>query len=160
MAIARILGAHGVGGDLKIEPLGPEGCFAAGATVLVAGEERRIQRFSGGRSPRVKLEGIDDREAAAALRDEYVQVAEGSLAALPEGEYYRFQLIGLAVRSEDGRDLGAITEVIATGGTDVYVARGPLGEVLIPATEQVIKEIDLGARTMTIEVIPGLLPGE
>jgi 16S rRNA processing protein RimM len=158
VAIARILGAHGLRGDVKIELLAPDGCFRPGERVLVAGAEHRIQRFAGPGSALLKLDGIDSREQAAALRDEYLQAPEDSLEPLPEGEYYRFQLIGLAVRTTDGRDLGAITDVITTGGTDVYVASGPLGEVLIPATEQVIMGMDLTAKTMTIEPIPGLLP--
>lgn len=159
MAVARVLGAHGVRGDLKIEQLAPDSCFRAGASVLLAGSEHAIERFSpGARTSLLKLEGIDDRETARDLRDRYVQVREDSLEPLPEGEYYRFQLIGLSVSTVQGRQLGTLVDILTTGATDVYTIQGPLGEILIPATAEVIADIDLVARTMTIEPMPGLLP--
>lgn len=154
-----MLGAHGVRGDLKIEPLAPESCFRKGARVLLAGSEHKIGHVrSGGRVTLVKLTGIDDRETARGLRDQYLQVPEDSLEPLPEGEYYRFQLIGLAVHTADGRELGTLVDVMGTGAADVYTVKGPLGEVLLPATAEVITEIDLTAGTMTVDPLPGLLP--
>lgn len=159
VAIARILGAHGVRGDLKIEPLAPESSFRRGASVRVHDTDHEIERFRpGGKSTLLKISGIDSRESAAALRDEFIQVPEDALEPLPEGDYYSFQLIGLAVRTTDGRDLGRLTRIISTSATDVFVVEGPLGEVLVPATEEVIADIDLEAGAMTIEAIPGLLP--
>lgn len=159
MAIARVLGAHGVRGDLKIEPLAPDSCFSTGTPVLIAGTETKIRRYStGGRNAILTVSGVRDREAARGLRDHFVQIAEDRLPPLPDGEYYRFQLIGLAVATADGGDLGTLEDVLATGATDVYIVRGPLGEVLLPATEEVIAEIDVGARTMTVRPMPGLLP--
>lgn len=158
MAIARVLGAHGVHGDLRIEQFAPDSCFSRGARVLIAGAQYSVQGLRSGSRPTLLLDGLSDRETAAALRDEYVQVREDTLEPLPEGDYYRFQLIGLAVTTANGRDLGSLAEVMSTGATDVYVIRGPLGEVLIPATEEVIADIDLEARTMTVRPLPGLLP--
>ena len=159
MAIARVLGAHGVRGDLKIQQLAPDSCFRKGARVLIADAEYAIARLhGGGKTTLLSIEGVGSREGATALRDEYVQVREDSLPPLPEGDYYQFQLIGLAVRTTDGRDLGTLAEVMTTGGADVYVVRGPLGEVLLPAVAEVISEIDLEARTMTVEPMAGLLP--
>ena len=159
MAIARVLGAHGIHGDLKIEPLAPEAYFGKGTPVVIAGNEYRIRRHSaGGRTAILTVSGVRDRETARGLRDHFVQIAEDRLPPLPDGEYYRFQLIGLAVATTDGRDLGTLDDVLATGATDVYIVRGPLGEVLIPATDEVIKTIDLNDRTMKIEPMQGLLP--
>lgn len=154
-----MLGAHGVRGDLKIEQMAPDSCFQIGATVVIAGNEHKIRQLrTGGRTLLVKLSGINDRETARGLRDQYLQVREDSLAPLPDGEYYRFQLIGLTVTTSDGGELGTLVDVLATGAADVYTIRGPLGEVLIPATAEVITEIDLKAGTMTVDPLPGLLP--
>jgi 16S rRNA processing protein RimM len=112
----------------------------------------------GGRFVHVTLFGVDTREQAQALRGAYLQVREGDLDALPEGEYYRFQLIGLAVRSVDGRDLGRVTDVLSAHENDIYVVSSPSGEVLIPAVDDVVQNIDLSAGLVTIEIIPGLLP--
>ncbi len=118
-----------------------------------------MEAFSAsGRHARLKLAGIDDRDAAAACREAYLLVPEADLPPPEEGRYYRFQLIGLRVTTTGGEDLGEITDVFATAGNDVFVVRSPRGEVLIPAVEDVVQEISLPDRRVTIEPIPGLLP--
>jgi|FLYL01.1.fsa_nt_gi 16S rRNA processing protein RimM len=159
VAVARILGAWGVRGDVRVEPLAPAAVLRRGRRVRIAGRETVILAAGpAGRHLRLRLEGIRSRAAAAALRGSYLQVPEGSLDPLPEGHYYRFQLSGLRVIAADGRDLGEVSDVLSTAESDVLVVRGPLGEVLIPATEEVIRSIDLAARTLVIEAVPGLLP--
>jgi 16S rRNA processing protein RimM len=105
------------------------------------------------------LEGIDDREAADRLRGRYILVALGDAVPLEPGEVYLFQLIGLDVLTAGGARLGAVAEIIETGANDVLVVRGgPYGEVLLPVIEPVIKKIDLAARTLLVDPLPGLLP--
>ena len=104
----------------------------------------------------LKLEGIDSIDAAEGVVDSELMVRRSSLAALGEGEYYWFQLIGLKVQDEKGRSYGFIREIIETGSNDVYVARQGDEEFLIPATEQVVRKIDLEERVMVIEPLPGL----
>ncbi len=159
VAVARVLAARGVHGDLKAEPLAPPTALAPGRTVTIASDEYEIERSGrSGRFVHLKLGGIDTREQAQALRGAYLQTPERDLATLPEGEYYRFQLIGLSVRSEDGRELGHVTDVISARENDVYVVSGPFGEVLIPAVDDVIREVNITAGVILIEIIPGLLP--
>lgn len=159
MAVARVLATRGVHGELKAEPLAPPAALAPGRTVTAAATEYEIERISrSGRFVYLKLCGIDTREQTQALRGAYLQAPERDLAALPEGEYYRFQLIGLSVRSEDGRDLGHVTDVMSTRENDVYVVSGPFGEVLIPAVDDVVRDVDLNAGVILVEIIPGLLP--
>jgi 16S rRNA processing protein RimM len=158
VAIARISGAWGTRGDLKAEPLAPPEVLVEGREVTVSGRRTRLSRvMSSGSRIRLHLAGIDEREAAAALRDQYVLVAEASLPALPEDQYYRFQLLGLTVVTKEGDQLGTVEDVFSTPENDVYVVRGDGREVLLPATDDVVLEIDLAARTMTVELIPGLL---
>jgi len=104
----------------------------------------------------IKLEGIDSIDEAHELVSSEVMVPRSSLAALPEGEYYWFQLIGLKVLDEKGRSYGSIREIIETGSNDVYVARQGEEEFLIPATEDVIRNIDLEEGIIVIEPLPGL----
>ena len=161
VAIGRIVGAHGLRGDLKIKLLAPESCFQADTHVLIGDSQHTIERFHpGANRDRLKLSGIDDRQTAKDLRGSYLQVPEDALEPLPEGQYYRFQLIGLNVRASDGRDLGHIVGVVATGANDAYEVEGPLGAFLIPATTEVVTQIDLASHTMTIDPLPGLLPSD
>jgi 16S rRNA processing protein RimM len=159
VAVGRVLRAHGVRGDLVVEPLAPSVSLASGRRVRISGGEYQIAHMrSDGRFLRVNLAGIDTREKARALHGAYLQIQESELASLPDGEYYRFQLIGLAVWSVDGQDLGRVTDVLSAPENDIYVVSGPFGEVLIPAVDDVVQNIDLAAGRITIEVIPGLLP--
>ena len=106
---------------------------------------------------RVMLEGIDDPGAAAALRGTTIAVALADLPAKAPGEFYHYEAIGCEVATTDGRRLGVIEEVIATGANDVWVVRDGNVEVLVPVIENVVKSIDLGTRRMVVEAVPGLL---
>jgi 16S rRNA processing protein RimM len=73
-------------------------------------------------------------------------------------EYDYEEIIGLAVETTEGRLLGQISRVIATGANDVYFVQDESGaEILLPAIHQVIKTIDLKAGKMIIDPLPGLL---
>jgi 16S rRNA processing protein RimM len=159
VAVGRVIGAWGVRGELKIELLAPESVLGTGHTVLIAGRDYTIERSNrSGRFVRLKITGVDTREEAQLLRGTYLQAPEGDLKPLPEGEYYRFQLVGLVARSLDGRELGRVVDVLSTPENEVYVVKGPDGEVLIPAVDDVVQEIDLTKGTISVEIIPGLLP--
>jgi 16S rRNA processing protein RimM len=106
----------------------------------------------------VKLAGYDNREAAGALRSEWLQVPEDEAIPLEEGEYYLYQLVGLQVHTDEDRYLGEIKEVIETGANNVFVVSGPTGEVLIPDIEDVVLDIDFEAKRMLIRPMEGLLP--
>jgi 16S rRNA processing protein RimM len=158
VAIARVLGAWGVRGEVKAEVMATDAVLARGRIVLIRGQETRIERASrDGDKVRLAISGIESREMAGELRGEWVLARESELPRMPEGEFYRFQLLGLRVVSTEGQELGTIEDVFSTPENDVYVVRGELGEVLIPAVEDVVAGIDLGERVVTVEVIPGLL---
>jgi 16S rRNA processing protein RimM len=113
-----------------------------------------------GRLLHVKLSAIDDRTAAEPLGQHYLQVPEGELEPLEDDRYYRFQLIGLSVRSVSGEPLGRVVSVETTPSNDLFVVQGPRGEILVPAIDDIVKEIDVQGGLMTIEVVPGLIPPE
>ena len=107
----------------------------------------------------LKLTGCDDRDAADELRGMLVQIPIEEAVPLEEGEYYLFQLVGVRVDTEDGEWLGQVVDVIETGANDVYVVRGPRGEALLPAVDDVILELDLKSKQMVVRLLPGLLAG-
>ena len=127
-----------------------EGTNAASYTVTAARRHRK--------GLILRLEDVDDRDRADLLRDAWVLVALEDAVPLEEGEHYLFQLIGMRVVTTAGEALGVLEDVIETGANDVYVVRGgPRGEVLIPAVEHVVIEVDLKAQRMTVEPPRGLL---
>jgi 16S rRNA processing protein RimM len=106
---------------------------------------------------RLTLEGLDDPDAAEALRGASVSVLISDLPPKAPGEFYYYEAIGCTVATTDGRLIGVIEDVIATGANDVWVVRDGATEVLVPVIENVVKSMDLGARRMVVEAVPGLL---
>jgi 16S rRNA processing protein RimM len=96
-----------------------------------------------GKSIIARFDGVDDRDDAAAYVGDVVGVARESLPATGHGEYYWADLEGLQVIHVDGRTLGKVAYLLATGADDVLVVQGNQ-EVLIPFVwEEVIKDVDL-----------------
>lgn len=106
----------------------------------------------------LKLAGYDDRDAAEGLRGHWLYISEADALPLAEDEYYLYELEGMAVVTVDGRSLGVLVEVIETRANNVFVVKGPLGELLIPDIEDVIQTIDFEENRMTIIPMQGLLP--
>ncbi len=80
---------------------------------------------------------------------------------LPAGQFYRHQLLGLDVTTEDGAMLGKLVEIVDTSANDVYIVRSPQNkEILLPAIRDVIRHVDLGNKRLTVHLLPGLLPEE
>ena len=75
---------------------------------------------------------------------------------LPSGEYYQFQLLGLSVQTKEGNPLGTLSAVLQTGSNDVYVVESEGNELLIPAIEEVIIEVDLLNGRLIVDLPEGL----
>ncbi|MDR3553326.1 MAG: ribosome maturation factor RimM, partial [Syntrophobacteraceae bacterium] len=106
----------------------------------------------------VEFEEVSGREQAEALTGSEIFIERDRLTVLPEGEYYHFQLIGLSVETKDGRSLGTLTAVLETGSNDVYVVEGGGKEVLVPAIEEVVSEVDLRSGKIIVDLPEGLEP--
>ena len=153
LAVARVAAVKGLAGALKIESLTdfPER-LAPGAEVFLEGdaEPRRIAEMNwSGRVPTMRLEGVTTREAAASLVGRYLELPA---RALPEGSYYWHQLEGLQVVDASGATLGQLVEVFRAGENEVYRVVGDRGETLIPAIRSVVREIDMAAGRMVVEL--------
>jgi 16S rRNA processing protein RimM len=90
----------------------------------------------------IKLSGVGSVEEAEELRGAGASVPRKMLERLPEGQFYRFEIVGLKVYDVQGDKLGEVVDVLSTGGNDVYVVHGKRGEVLVPAIEDVVREVD------------------
>jgi 16S rRNA processing protein RimM len=121
--------------------------------------QRRIYRSGNQDGVVMRVDVLTSREAARERIGEYVYVPESEAVPLPEGEYFVHQIVGLAVRTVSGEPLGTVREVLQTGSNDVYLVKGAHGEVLLPATKEVLKAIDLAGGTMTVQLLPGLVEG-
>lgn len=94
---------------------------------------------------------------AQGLRDVLLTVPVAETLPQEPGTYYHYQLIDMDVVSTTGEELGRIAEILPTGANDVYVVLAPgKPELLIPATTDVVRNVDVAGRRMTVELLPGL----
>lgn len=162
--VGKIIGVHGIKGEVKVLVYGGlEGfewktIFLKGRGGETACKVKRVRAHKG--SLILELEGFSTRDASGPLVGLEVSVDKDTLPEPPEGEYYYFDLMGMEVVTEDGRDLGRIANVFSTGSNDVIEVDGPFGEVLIPALKETILKVDTENRRVTVRMMEGLIPGE
>ena len=110
----------------------------------------------------LKLKGVDDRNAAEALKERDIYITEADLPELPDDTFYVRDLMGCTVLDgRTGGKLGTIKEVLQGAAQDVYVITLPSGkEAMIPAVAEFVKQVDMEARTVTVELIPGFIDDE
>ncbi|TKJ39783.1 16S rRNA processing protein RimM [candidate division LCP-89 bacterium B3_LCP] len=119
--------------------------------------EYRLDRFRmQSNSAVLKFSGIDRREEVELLQGENLHIHTDQLPILEEDEYRICDLIGLTVISDQGDELGSVVDVMELSGNDIYVVKGRDGELLIPAISDVILNIDLDKRLITVHLIEGL----
>jgi 16S rRNA processing protein RimM len=164
LRVGYIAGSHGLHGALRVRTDNPDSTTLGALERLFVETATGRREFNvlsvsalGGGHQRVVLEGIDDADAAQALRGGAVMVTAADLPPLKDGEFYYFQIAGAEVILTDGRRLGTIEDIMPTGGHDVWVVRDGQREVLVPVIADVVKAMDLEARRVTIEAVPGLL---
>ena len=161
LVIGRVFKPWVVHGEVKIQILTefPER-FASLRTVYLGDDAKPFLVQSGrlhGNAALLKFNGIDTPEQAEVLRNQIVQIELKDAVKLPKGKLYLYQLIGLRVVTAEGEKLGEITDVLETGANDVYVVHDGAREILIPAIEDVVKEVSLERGEVTIKLIEGLI---
>ena len=158
VVVGRVLGAWGIRGDVRVEPHSDRReRFSPGSRIYLNGVETDVVSSRPHRGGLVvRLATVTDRTAAEALKGAALTVPRDQIDPLPDGSYYYFQILGLRVRTDDGEELGQVHEILATGGNDVYVVRGPAGERLVPALGDVVLDVDLDRGLMTVSLPEGL----
>ena len=107
----------------------------------------------------LSFDGYTDSDSVGVLRSQMVFVRTDDRPPLPEGEYYHHQLLGLRVITDQGQELGVLVQILETGANEVYIVRPETGpDVLLPAIDDVILEINLASQEMRVHLLPGLLP--
>ena len=151
VVVGRIGKAHGIRGDVTVEVRTdePERRFVDGATLLVQHDTHPPLVITDARDHSgrllLKLEGVDDRNAAEALRGLILEAdVDPNEVPEDEDEYYDRQLIGLSAQTKDGLELGTIADVVHLPGHDLLAVHSDLfGEVLVPFVQEIVTEVDL-----------------
>ena len=162
-AVGYVERPWGLHGTLKVLPLTdfPER-FDAGAQVYLCGAPRTIgaSRWQKGRVY-LTFDGINSPEAADAYRSELLEIPDSDRPDFGPDEYYLDEIVGCTVVNEAGDLLGVIRDVLQPGANDVYViARPGRKDLLIPAVAHVVREVDIAARRLVVELLPGLDPDD
>ncbi len=162
--VGRIARAHGNRGQVivNVDSDFPEARFRPGAKLFTRqdGVTRTITlasvRFQNGR-PVLGIEGVDTMNGAEALAGCELRVPVDQLAALPEGTFYRHDLIGCRVETVGGEAVGTVEEVEGTLSGSRLVVAARAGEVLIPLASEICTTIDVTAKRIVIDPPEGLL---
>jgi 16S rRNA processing protein RimM len=169
LVVGHVSRAHGTRGEVYVSPLTdhPENVFAPGVVLRVAGEgeepdpEVAPLRIESVRPFRdgvlLAFDAVPDRNAAERLQHRYLVVPFAELPALESGELFYHQLLGMRVRTVDGREVGEVQEVYELQPAHMLEVRGPGGTLLIPLTERIVRDVNAEEGWMVIDPPEGLL---
>jgi len=164
LVVGTVVGIHGIKGKIKVYP--PSETlrgFSPGNSICLKGRDKKDRRYQLTSIDVHKqyivlgIEGISTPDEARLLVGCSILIEKKRFKTLPPGEYYWFEIVGLKVFTESGELLGEVKEILPTGSNDVYVVRDRSKEYLIPATQPVIREIDLKRGIMVIHPLEGLI---
>lgn len=160
IVVGRIIRSHGFDGTTRIQPYSDNPSrFEVGSNLIVGGSSHTIADFRmlPAGYALLRLDGLESTNAVKSLVGQWLLAPEEPVPDLPPGEYYHYQIVGLAVVTDTGEHIGAVEDVLVTGSNDVYVVKSLIGEeILIPAVSHVVKDIDLTAGRMLVHLIDGL----
>ena len=156
--VGRIHGAFGVRGEVKLESLTePQGNLLRYQPWILrdaAGREREISGAKGrpgGRGLIGTLPGIEDRDAADALRGAELYVVRGALPPPKDGEFYWIDLEGLRVSNLEGVDFGTVAHVFSNGANDVLVTRGDRERMIPWVRPDYVRELDFESGRIVVD---------
>lgn len=165
--VAMITTAHGIKGELKVSNLSdqPDRLEDLDEVFVVSADEEqvlgeyKIKSLRGAQKNILKLEGIDDRDQALALKGCFLAVLREDALDLKKGEYYVQDIIGFkAIDAKTNEDLGIITDVLTAGGSKLLeVKRLGKKDLYIPTYPGVAKEVNLEEEYILFDLPKGLL---
>ena len=162
ITVGTVVNAHGIRGEVKVNPAGFDPEFIAGFhTLYIAGRAAAVRTARVHKNTvLLTLPGVEDMDAALALKGRSVAIRRTD-AALPEGEFFDEELQGMTVLDDEtGETLGTLRRVLHYPAHDVYEVRGGK-EYLIPAVPEVfIAAVDADAGTMSVRMQKGLATDE
>lgn len=152
MEIGKVVNTFGIKGEIKILPY--VSYMEKVKTIYIAKQKMEIEKLRFQKNVAIiKIKGIDDINLVEQYIGQIVEMNDSDAPKLPRGTYYIKDLIGIDVVTEEGELLGKLDDVITTGANDVY----QIGKILLPAIKEVIKDIDLENKKMTVHIIKGLI---
>jgi len=105
----------------------------------------------------LKLKDIENIEEAKMIVGSILEVERKNAVKLSKDTYFTFEIIGLEVYTENNIFLGKVENIVSTGSNDVYVVKSKdKEELFIPAIREVVKNVNLEKKRITIKMLDGL----
>ena len=164
LQVGAITSTHGIKGEVKVFPTtdDPRRYDELDEVFLDTGKELKVLHIQSVKYFKqfviVKFKEFGDINEIEPFKGKNIYVDREHAVDLEDDEYFVADLLGLKVVTDAGEEFGELTDVLFTKANDVYVVTQPDGkEVLIPAIEECIMDVDLDEEIMTVHIMPGLL---
>ena len=157
--LGKITAPQGIKGEVRVYPYTDKPTrFSEIEAVLLNGRRCRIEKARYMKNMAIlKLEGIDDRNAAETMRNRELLLPREELWKQPEGTYFVDDLVGCAVVSEDGAPVGTLKTIHSRPAQDLYeIERADGSSFLLPAVKEFVRHVDVANRIIIIHLIEGL----
>lgn len=159
--IGRIVGAHGIKGELRVYPLVNEESFYKKIDSLnIEGYKDGVKIIALKKNKGVYLLKIDEigtRTEAERLRGKTLTLDEADMPKLDEGHYI-YELIGLRALDQEDREIGILSDVLLGAVNDVYVITTEKGEILVPNVPNFVYERNIEKGFIRVNLIEGMEP--
>ena len=164
LELGQIVNSYGIKGFLKVVPYTDDNTRFNDLETIYIEKLNKLQEYVieevkySKNLVLLKLKGIDTIEQAEKFRNCYLKINRKDAIELEEDTYFLVDLIGIEVFTESGESLGNIIDVFPTGSNDVYVVKDKEGkEILLPAIQDVIKNVDIKNKKITVKLLKGLI---
>ncbi len=165
--VGKIVNTHGIRGEVRVisKTDFPDERYKKGNTLFLFMPEREESLPLTIQSHRVHknfdlltFEGFNNINQVEVFKGGILKVPESQLGKLDEDEYYFHEIIGCTIFTDEGEEIGKIKEILTPGANDVWVVKGKgAKEYYIPYIEDVVKDINIKEKKITITPIEGLL---
>ena len=154
LEVGKITNVHGLMGEVRVQPWAdsPDFLCLDKTHWPIRVERARVHK----NMVILKLEGVTDVNSATAMRNAILYIDRKDVN-LPEGSFFLADVMGMEVRdAKTGEILGNIADVLTLPANNVYVVRGGAREILIPAVDEFVAEVDLDGSCIRVNMVEGL----
>lgn len=163
MVLGEVVKPHGIRGEICVlSHADSPSIFGAAGHVLLTGGGKPVRRkVVAWREHKdrvlLSLAGVTSRDEAEELRGRSVCLRREDMPEPDDGQVYLHDILGYTVVLEDGTELGPFTRFIDTAGAEVWIVEHPRGEIMLPAVDEVVLDIDAERRVITVNPPEGLV---
>ena len=164
LEIGQIVNTTGLKGTLKVSPLTDDITRFEDLESVYIQKQKELIEFKiqdvkySKNMVLLKLEGIDNVEKAEKYKNSYIKINRKDAVELEEGSYFIVDIVGCEVYTDENNYLGKVKDVFNTGSSDIYTVKQADGkEILLPAIKDVVKNIDIPNKKITVHLLEGLI---